>query len=140
MLFILNPQLLFDNQLITIWHRTSNKGIIVSLKAVNADPEKFPVKNLKGRHFIRLVGLDCRKDLCDIIQDLQDKSACQFQNFFRSKRILRGSGSRMDDSTEVRLVPGTHEVSIVGESRMNASKIEISPHTTSISLWRVLNS
>ncbi len=47
----------------------NKKGTIVSCKVVDADSQKLPVKNLKGRHFSRLIGLDCKVDLRFIIDE-----------------------------------------------------------------------
>ena len=47
----------------------NKKGTIVSFKVVDADPKRFPSKNLKGKHFSRLIGLDCKEDLHFIIEE-----------------------------------------------------------------------
>jgi hypothetical protein len=69
----------------------SKKGTIVSFKAVNADPKKFPVKNLKGRHFSRLIGLDCKKDLRFIIQETsKTHKPASFRTFFAARGSSEG--------------------------------------------------
>jgi len=47
----------------------NKKGTIVAFKVVDADPRKLPIKNLKGRHFSRMIGLDCKDDLRFLIEE-----------------------------------------------------------------------
>jgi hypothetical protein len=69
----------------------SKTGTIVSLKIVDADPERFPVKNLRGKHFSRLIGLDCRKDIYDIIQRIsRTNEPTSFKTFFASRGSSEG--------------------------------------------------
>ena len=69
----------------------SKTGTIVSLKIVNADPKRFPVKNLRGKHFSRLIGLDCRKDIYDLIQRIsRTNEPASFTTFFASRGASEG--------------------------------------------------
>ena len=69
----------------------SKKGTIVSLKVDNADPKKFPVRNLKGKHFSRLIGLDCRKDIYDLIQHItRPQEPANFRTFFPARGSSEG--------------------------------------------------
>lgn len=69
----------------------SKTGTIVSLKIVNADPKRFPVKNLKGRHFSRLIGMDCRKDIYDMIQQIsRTNEPASFRTFCASSGNSEG--------------------------------------------------
>jgi len=69
----------------------SKKGTIVSLKVENADLKRFPVKNLKGKHFSRLVGLDCRKDIYDLIQHIsKTHQPANFRTFFAARGSQQG--------------------------------------------------
>jgi hypothetical protein len=47
----------------------NKKGTILSITAMNVDPKRFPVQKLTGRHFSRLVGSDCKKDLRNIMEE-----------------------------------------------------------------------
>jgi hypothetical protein len=47
----------------------NKKGTILSITAMNVDPKRFPVQKLTGRHFSRLVGMDCKKDLRNIMEE-----------------------------------------------------------------------
>ena len=47
----------------------NKNGTILSFKFVDADAQKLPTKNLKGRHFSRLIGLDCKEDLRFLMQE-----------------------------------------------------------------------
>jgi hypothetical protein len=47
----------------------NKKGMILSFEVIDADPQKLPSKNLKGRHFSRLIGLDCKEDLRSLIKE-----------------------------------------------------------------------
>ena len=69
----------------------SKKGTMVSLKVVNADPDRVPVKSLKGKHFSRLVGQDCRKDIYDMIQQISTThQSASFRTFFVPKGSSKG--------------------------------------------------
>ena len=69
----------------------SKTGTIVSLKIVNADPKKLPVKNLKGRHFSRLIGMDCRKDIYDMIQQItRTNEPASFKTFSAARGNAEG--------------------------------------------------
>ena len=69
----------------------NRKGTIMSLQVENADPSRFPVKNLKGNHFSRLLGTDCRKDLGNMLR-LTDKTgaSCNFKTFLPPKGAHEG--------------------------------------------------
>lgn len=69
----------------------SKTGTIISIKIVNADPQRFPVKNLRGKHFSRLIGLDCRKDIYDIIQQVsRTNEPASFKTFLASGASSEG--------------------------------------------------
>lgn len=69
----------------------SKKGTIVSLKVESADPKRFPVRNLRGKHFSRLVGLDCRKDIYDLIQHIsKTQQPASFRTFFAPRGAFEG--------------------------------------------------
>lgn len=52
----------------------NKKGTILSFKVADADPSRFPVKNLIGKHFSRLIGTNCKKDLHRIMQEASKTS------------------------------------------------------------------
>ncbi len=61
----------------------NKKGTILSFKVVDADPELFPVKNVTGRHFSRLVGENCKKDFKYILQEIsKTRRTASFWTFF----------------------------------------------------------
>lgn len=69
----------------------NKKGTILSFKAVDVDPERFPVKDLTGRHFSRLIGEDCRRDLRHILQQiLRTRQAGSFRTFFSPRGVHAG--------------------------------------------------
>jgi hypothetical protein len=69
----------------------NKKGTILSYKAIDADPRKFPVKNLRGSHFSRLIGTDCKKDLRSIMQETsKTRKPSFFQTFFLPKGSFEG--------------------------------------------------
>jgi hypothetical protein len=64
----------------------NKKGMILSFKVINADPDRFPVKNLTGRHFSYLVGDDCRRDLRSIFQQIsKTRQPAVFRTLFAPK-------------------------------------------------------
>jgi len=69
----------------------NKKGTILSFKVVDADPEQFPVKDMTGRHFSRLIGEDCRKDLRYILQEIsRSRQIGSFQTFFSPRGTHTG--------------------------------------------------
>ena len=69
----------------------NKKGTILSFKVVDAEPERFPVKDMTGRHFSRLIGEDCRKDLRYILQEIsRTRQAGSFQTFFSPRGMHAG--------------------------------------------------
>jgi len=61
----------------------NKRGTILSFKVVDADPKLFPVKDMTGRHFSRLIGDDCRKDLGHILHEIsRTRQAGSFRTFF----------------------------------------------------------
>lgn len=64
----------------------NKKGTILSFKVVDADPDRYPVKDLTGRHFSHLVGDDCRRDLRCIFQEVsQTRLPFSFKTLFAPK-------------------------------------------------------
>ena len=69
----------------------NKKGTILSYEALNADPKRFPVKNLRGSHFSRLIGIDCKKDLRNILLETsKTRKPASFQTFFCPKGANEG--------------------------------------------------
>lgn len=69
----------------------NKKGTIISFKVVDADPKRFPTKNLRGKHFSRLIGRDCRKDIYDIIQQIsKTQEPASFRTFFAPRQYSEG--------------------------------------------------
>jgi hypothetical protein len=69
----------------------NRKGTILSYEAINADPRRFSVKNLRGSHFSRLIGTDCKKDLRNILQETsKTRKPTSFQTFFLPKGSFEG--------------------------------------------------
>lgn len=69
----------------------NRKGTIMSLQVVDADPNRFPVKNLKGNHFSRLLGTDCRKDLSYMLQETaKTRQPGSFRTFLPPKGANEG--------------------------------------------------
>jgi hypothetical protein len=70
----------------------NKKGTILSFKVLDADPEKFPVKDLTGHHFSHLVGQNCKKDLGYILQEIsKTRQTGNFRTFFSPKGIHAGA-------------------------------------------------
>ena len=69
----------------------NKKGTILSFKVMEADPEWFPVKDMTGRHFSRLIGEDCKKDLTHILQEIsRSRQTGFFRTFFRPRGAHAG--------------------------------------------------
>jgi hypothetical protein len=69
----------------------NKKGTILSFKVMDADPERFPVKDMTGRHFSRLIGEDCRKDLKYILQQIsRTRQAGNFRTLFSPRGMNVG--------------------------------------------------
>lgn len=69
----------------------SKKGTILSITAMNVDPKRFPVQKLTGRHFSRLIGTDCKKDLQNIIQEIsKTRKPGNFRTFLASRGSHEG--------------------------------------------------
>lgn len=63
----------------------NKKGTILSFKIIDADPAKFPVKKLKGSHFSKLIGFNCKKDLQHILEEAsKTQKPANFQTYIRS--------------------------------------------------------
>jgi hypothetical protein len=70
----------------------NKRGTILSFKVVDADPELFPVKNMTGRHFSRLIGDDCRKDLGHILDEIsRTRQTGSFHTFFSPRGSHAGA-------------------------------------------------
>ena len=81
----------------------NKRGTILSFKVLDADPELFPVKDLTGRHFSRLIGEDCKKDLGHILHEIsKTRQAGNFRTFFSP----RGSHAGAVVEWEVHPKPG----------------------------------
>jgi len=75
----------------------NKRGTILSFKVVDADPKLFPVKDMTGRHFSRLIGDDCRKDLGHILHEIsRTRQAGSFRTFFSPRGSHAGCGGRVD--------------------------------------------
>jgi len=69
----------------------NKKGTILSFKVMDADPEHFPVKDMTGRHFSRLIGEDCKKDLSHILQEIsRTRRTGSFRTFFSPRGSYAG--------------------------------------------------
>src|SRR6187402_2712461 len=69
----------------------NKKGTILSFKVIDADPERFPVRNVTGHHFSRLIGEDCKKDLRHILQEItRTRQTRSFRTFFRPRGAHSG--------------------------------------------------
>lgn len=69
----------------------NKKGTIMSLQVIDADPKRFPVRNLKGNHFSRLLGTDCRKYLSNILREAtQSRETRSFRTFLPPKGANEG--------------------------------------------------
>jgi len=69
----------------------NKKGTILFFKVIDADPERFPVKDMTGRHFSRLVGEDCKKDLRYILREIsRTREARSFRTFFSPRGTHAG--------------------------------------------------
>jgi hypothetical protein len=69
----------------------NKKGTIMSLQVVDADPNRFPVRNLKGNHFSRLLGSDCRKDLSYMLRETdKTRKPSSFRTFLPPKGSNEG--------------------------------------------------
>jgi hypothetical protein len=69
----------------------NKRGTILSFRVIDAEPEKFPVKDMTGRHFSRLIGEDCRKDLRYILQQIsKTRQMGSFQTFFSPQGMHAG--------------------------------------------------
>jgi len=61
----------------------NKRGTILSMEVKNADSTKLPVNKIKGRHFSRIAGFDCRKYLRLIMeQTSKSQEPTVFQTFF----------------------------------------------------------
>ena len=64
----------------------NKKGTITSFKVIDADPDRYPVKDLTGRHFSHLIGDDCRRDLRTIFQHItKTRQSVSFRTLFAPK-------------------------------------------------------
>src|SRR5882762_9527263 len=64
----------------------NKRGTITSFEVVDADPSRYPVKDLTGRHFSHLVGDDCRRDLRYIFQEVsKTRNPATFKTLFAAK-------------------------------------------------------
>lgn len=69
----------------------NKNGTILSFKALDVDPERFPVRDLTGSHFSRLIGEDCKKDLRYILREiLKTRQMGSFRTFFRPRGAHAG--------------------------------------------------
>ena len=69
----------------------NKKGTILSITAINVDPKRFPVQKMTGRHFSRLIGTDCKKDLRNIIQEIsKTRKPGSFKTFLASRGASEG--------------------------------------------------
>ncbi|MBN9380472.1 MAG: hypothetical protein J0H74_06890 [Chitinophagaceae bacterium] len=69
----------------------NKKGTILSFKVVDADPERFPVKDMTGLHFSWLIGENCKKDLRYILQEIsRTRQTRSFRTFFSPRGNLAG--------------------------------------------------
>jgi hypothetical protein len=66
----------------------NKKGTILSFNVTDADPKRFPIKKLTGRHFSQLIGVDCKKDLRHI---MRETSKTRKPGNFRTFLAARGS-------------------------------------------------
>jgi hypothetical protein len=65
----------------------NKKGTILSFNVMDADPKRFPIKKLTGRHFSLLVGVDCKKDLRHIMkQTSKTRKPSSFRTFLAAAR------------------------------------------------------
>jgi hypothetical protein len=70
----------------------NGKGTILSVKSINIDPKKMPVKRLTGRHFSHLIGADCRKDLRNIMHETtKSRQPGNFRTFFAARGHSEGA-------------------------------------------------
>jgi len=70
----------------------NKRGTILSFKVVDADPELFPVHDMTGRHFSRLIGEDCKKDLGYILHEIsRTRQASSFRTFFSPRGSHAGA-------------------------------------------------
>jgi hypothetical protein len=69
----------------------NKKGTILSISAINVDPKRFPVQKMTGRHFSRLIGSDCKKDLRHIMQEtLKTRQPGSFRTFLAARGAQDG--------------------------------------------------
>lgn len=69
----------------------NKKGTVLSFKVMDADPERFPVKDVTGHHFSRLIGEDCKKDLQYILKEIaRTRQIGSFRTFFSPRGAHAG--------------------------------------------------